>query len=298
MSNDGTEAIQVVVRIRPIQKHEKAKGEKICVKPISDGKEIQIKTDTNEAIVYKCNQCFSRDTTQADFFVESTVTNLIDSAINGYRACVFAFGQTGAGKTYTVVGPSRSISPGEIDDGLIGRSLDYLFNRLDALNTRYNVRISCTEIYSENVFDLLTDEKHRSPLPVREHAVEGFFLEGSKMVSCLSFKQACSIIDIAMRNRHIAEHELNSRSSRSHCITEVYIDIPTEINEDEDDQIGKKNKKAMKKEYSLTGKLTMVDLAGSERLKSTKSSGKRLQETGFINKSLNDDIKNNRRRLS
>eukprot|EP01035_Chromulina_nebulosa_P020602 gene20602-26712_t len=257
---DQSEAIKVVVRIRPMQKQEKQKGEKICVKPLSLGKEVQIKTDLLEAQIYKCNHCFSRDTSQSKFFEESNITSLIDSAISGYRSCAFAFGQTGAGKTYTVVGPSKSISPGHEND----------------------------------------DERNRPSLAIREHSIEGFFLEGCKMVSCQTFKQACSVIDIAMRNRHIGEHELNARSSRSHCITEIYIDLPNRHespvdNLEESEEIDHSSTSSTKnhnsttirqRDFVSTGKLTLVDLAGSERLKSTHSTGKVLQDAGYINKSL------------
>mmetsp|Transcript_24967 Transcript_24967/g.22682 ORF Transcript_24967/g.22682 Transcript_24967/m.22682 type:complete len:1033 (+) Transcript_24967:86-3184(+) len=295
---DQSEAIKVVVRIRPMQKQEKQKGEKVCVKPLALGKEVQIKTDLLEAQIYKCNHCFSRDTSQSKFFEESNITSLIDSSIAGYRSCAFAFGQTGAGKTYTVVGPSKSISPGHENDGLIGRSLDYLYNQLKGLNTKFSVRLSCLEIYHENVYDLLSDERNRPSLAIREHSIEGFFLEGCKMVSCQTFKQACSVIDIAMRNRHIGEHELNARSSRSHCITEIYIDLPNRRespvdNLEESDEIdnsssSKTNNSTTirQRDFVSTGKLTLVDLAGSERLKSTHSTGKVLQDAGYINKSL------------
>lgn len=93
MSSNGSEAIQVVVRIRPMQKHEVSRGDQVAVIPLSEGKEIQIKTDRNEAQRYRCNQCFSRETEQLKFFEESTVKSLIDSVVEGYRACVFAFGQ-------------------------------------------------------------------------------------------------------------------------------------------------------------------------------------------------------------
>jgi hypothetical protein len=93
MTSNGSEAIQVVVRIRPMQKLEVGRGDKVAVIPLSEGKEIQIKTDRNEAQRYRCNQCFSRETEQLNFFEESNVKSLIESAIEGYRSCVFAFGQ-------------------------------------------------------------------------------------------------------------------------------------------------------------------------------------------------------------
>lgn len=178
---------------------------------------------------------------------------------------------------------------------------------------KYSVRISCLEIYHENVYDLMSDDKRPTSLAIREHAIEGFFLEGSKLISCTHFKQACSIIDIAMRRRHIGENDVNVRSSRSHCITEIYVDVSSSPREDTQsdkntDEIQNENldndsdhshRKSesdnalhtsrfgkVSGDYVKSGKLSLIDLAGSERLKSTRTTRTRLQEAGFINKSL------------
>ena len=106
-------------------------------------------------------------------------------------------------------------------------------NRIDQIQLSYNrvqvkfnVRISCFEIYHENVFDLFSEEKDRAPLGVREHSTDGFFLVGCKLINCQSYKVACNAVGYAIRNRQVGQHELNARSTRSHCITEVYIDLP------------------------------------------------------------------------
>ena len=125
-------------------------------------------------------------------------------------------------------------------------------------------------------------------LPVRENPSEGFFLEGSKAIECATRKAAFKVIDSAMKNRHIGEHDMNSRSSRSHCLTEINISIPTtrDTSESVDDMNDYDDDIAKKRNYVVLGRMSLVDLAGSERLKSTKSTGKVLQEAGFINKSL------------
>jgi hypothetical protein len=165
---------------------------------------------------------------------------------------------------------------------------------------KYSVRISCLEIYHENVYDLLSDDRKPASLPVREHAIEGFFLEGSKMVTCTNFKQACSVIDIAMRHRHIGENDVNIRSNRSHCITEIYVDVTNESDtnnennatstdeEKGNDAAGGTGSRLFRQADGVmkSGKLSLIDLAGSERLKSSRTTRTRLQEAGFINKSL------------
>jgi len=90
------------------------------------------------------------------------------------------------------------------------------------------------------------------------------------------------LVDIAFRNRQIGGHDVNSRSTRSHCIIDIYIDTA----DSNSNNHKKKKKDDDKVEYKVSGRLCLVDLAGSERLKSTNSKGKVLQEAGFINKSL------------
>eukprot|EP01038_Epipyxis_sp_PR26KG_P004520 gene4520-6385_t len=277
------ENIKVVVRIRPLQAHEKKEGDVQCVKAISEGKEVQVKVGPLDAQVYRCNQCFANDVSQAEFFQESGITVLIDAAINGYRTCAFAFGQTGAGKTFTMIGGStKNVNPHkDRQSGMVGRTLDYLFAKMNELNIQYMIKLSCVEIYHENVFDLFAEEKERNALQIREHATEGFFLEGCKLIDCDNEEVACSSLDVAMRNRQTGTHDLNSRSSRSHCITTINIEIPVKASSNNtDDEIGSG------KDYLIKGRISLVDLAGSERLKSTNSTGKILQEAGFINKSL------------
>jgi hypothetical protein len=92
------ENVKVVVRIRPMQTEEKKSGDVPCVKAVNDGREVQVKVGPLDAQVYRCNYCFNPESNQIDFFAESGITDLLDSAIQGYRACAFAFGQTGAGR--------------------------------------------------------------------------------------------------------------------------------------------------------------------------------------------------------
>ena len=197
---------------------------------------------------------------------------------------MFAFGQTGAGKTYTMVGPGPSI--GEENCGLLSRSLDFLYNELNKKHIDYLVRISCLEIYHEQVYDLFSDERERSPLVMRESVTDGFYLEGCKLHTCKDYQYAEKLVDIAFRNRQVGGHDVNSRSTRSHCIIDIYIDTADSNKNNNNSNTKKKKKDDDKIEYKISGRLCLVDLAGSERLKSTNSKGKVLQEAGFINKSL------------
>lgn len=291
------ENIKVAVRIRPMQLAERKDGDIPCVKASADGKEVQVKVGPLDASSYRCNQCFSNETTQAQFFNECGITELLDSSMKGYRACAFAFGQTGAGKTFTMIGNPKGNSTREKQQtGLIARSLEYLFQKLDEAGVQFSIKVSCLEIYHEQVFDLFADEKDRTPLAVREHSADGFFIEGCKLIDCINYPVAQAALETAVRNRQTGSHDLNSRSSRSHCLTEIHIEIPVTVGEDgnigggvgydENGESKPQEGKLAQGEYVSKGKISLVDLAGSERLKSTKSTGKVLLEAGFINKSL------------
>ena len=145
------------------------------------------------------------------------------------------------------------------------------------------------------MFDLFeTNCIQKTPLNLREHKKNGFFLENVKIIPCTELKFACKVLDVALKSRQTGSHDINSRSSRSHFITDIFIELPGRLEE-------AYNKKGAaggaggaeggaaypdQKEYTTVGRATLVDLAGSERLKDTKSRGKVLTETGFINKSL------------
>jgi kinesin family member 12 len=192
-----------------------------------------------------------------------------------------------------MVGASSVLDYADESSGIMTRSLDYLYTQLDSLNIEYAIRISCLELYQENIYDLLVEEKDRVILPVREHPTDGFFVEGCQIAACKNAKSALKTIDKALRMRHVGSHDYNHRSNRSHFITEVYIDLPGQgahlrraSMEMAPGMTGFYDNMEDDREYTVMGRMTFVDLAGSERLKDTKSQGKVLHETGSINKSL------------
>lgn len=294
------ENIRVVVRSRPLNDKERKAGDESCVARANEGKEVQIRVNAREAQAFRCDSMLMGETTQADFFNKSGIINLLDSALGGYRACVFAFGQTGAGKTHTVIGGSTVVQSRDEESGLMGRSFDYIYDKIQTLGINFTIKIACMEIYQEQLFDLLVLEKDRSPLAVREHQTDGFFVEGCKLMVCPTVEEAVNALNRALKNRHVGAHQMNHRSNRSHFITEMFIELPAkellQINNIQDipgfeslsDTMDTESNSTRDRdrEYNLMGRVTFVDLAGSERLKETKSEGKTLQEAGNINKSL------------
>lgn len=121
-----------------------------------------------------------------------------------------------------------------------------------------------------------------APLQVREHPQDGFYAENCTQTKVESLDDAVTVVDAALRIRHIGAHDMNSRSNRSHFITEIRLELPGDAAEHNVDELGGIDGA----EFSVLGKMTIIDLAGSERLKATNSTGAVLQDTGFINRSL------------
>ncbi len=216
---------------------------------------------------YHPSIAFPPSSSQAKVYKHSNLPTLIQSSLDGYRATLFAYGQTGAGKTHTVLGDDS-------DPGILFRGIESLYSlaqrSLEEDNKRYTIRVSAIELYNEQVFDLLQTQQRRrfQPLHVREHKLQGFYVDKLTGVRCPTAKSCSRTIKSAVRQRKIGAHDMNARSSRSHLIITLYVDGKSV------DGMGP----------SSFGRLAIVDLAGSERLKVSKSSN--VKESGFINKSL------------
>lgn len=283
------ETIKIIIRSRLLNLRERQNNDHSCLSyPAND--ELFVHLNSNIAQKFKCDSLYSGQTTQEEFFNTCGIIHLLNSVLNGYRSCIFAYGQTGAGKTHTMIGPMGILDLSSDDCGVLGRSLTYLYNKLDELSCEYIVRISCVELYQEHLYDLLIDERDRTSLPLREHPKTGFFIDGCTIVPCNTILIAKKVIDKALKNRQIGSHDMNHRSNRSHFITDISVELPgqsaSKITNQSTFMRDLKNEMEENREYTIMGKISFVDLAGSERLKNTKSTGKVLLETGSINSSL------------
>lgn len=194
---------------------------------------------------------------------------MLEHAFKGYNVCIFAYGQTGAGKSYTMMGTKD-------EEGIIPRMCNSLFEQLTELksdtNFEYTVEVSYLEIYFERVRDLLNPQ-NKKPLKVREHNVLGPYVEDLTKLVVTSYKDIKDLIDLGNKSRTTAATRMNETSSRSHA---VFTIILTQRRYDADtDRVGEK-----------VSKISLVDLAGSERADSTGAEGLRLKEGATINKSL------------
>ncbi|KAL8620050.1 hypothetical protein ACOMHN_015332 [Nucella lapillus] len=195
---------------------------------------------------------------------------MLDHAFEGYNVCIFAYGQTGAGKSYTMMGRS---DPGQ--EGIIPQLCDDLFKRIQGKENddlQFSVEVSYMEIYCERVRDLLNPSNKHS-LRVREHPLLGPYVEDLSKLAVQSFADINNLIDEGNKARTVAATNMNETSSRSHAVftiifTQKRLDHLT-------NSMGEK-----------VSKVSLVDLAGSERADSTGAKGTRLKEGANINKSL------------
>ncbi|CAG9323481.1 unnamed protein product [Blepharisma stoltei] len=272
LEQEGSESIRVCVRIRPLNQREISQGNANCIEVQNPQLlTLQMKTGVRQ---YAFHQIFDVSTNQAEVFAETGINSLLESALEGYSCTVFAYGQTGSGKTYSMAGVEDRLGGAEYTsdetDGIIPRSISYIWQRMSSRQERYYVKSGFFEIYNEQVRDLLNPGS--GVLHCRWNSKQGFFVEELMIVDCTNIDDLIAVLHEGMKNRKSGSHELNADSSRSHSILMVYF--ISEITSEEGHS------------YKRYGKMYFVDLAGSERIKETKSSGGMLNETKNINKSL------------
>jgi kinesin family protein 5 len=202
---------------------------------------------------------------QADVF-DYSIRSTVDDILNGYNGTVFAYGQTGAGKSYTMMGSDIDDEAGR---GVIPRIVQQVFASILASpsNIEYTVRVSYMEIYMERIRDLLMPQNDN--LPVHEEKNRGVYVKGLLEVYVASEDEVYEVLRRGGSARAVAATNMNAESSRSHSIFVVTI-----------------SQKNVETGSQKSGQLFLVDLAGSEKIGKTGASGQTLEEAKKINKSL------------
>lgn len=191
-------------------------------------------------------------------------------SFEGYNVCIFAYGQTGAGKSYTMMGRQE-----KEQQGIIPQLCADLFARVNenqSPHLSYSVEVSYMEIYCERVRDLL-NPKSRGNLRVREHPIMGPYVEDLSKLAVTSYEDIADLMDCGNKARTVAATNMNETSSRSHA---VFTIVFTQRRHDELTDL----------DTEKVSKISLVDLAGSERADSSGAKGVRLKEGANINKSL------------
>ncbi|XP_037986421.1 kinesin-like protein KIF3C [Motacilla alba alba] len=267
----GCEALRVVARCRPMSRREEAAGyERVLELDVKLG---QVSIRNPRAAPGELPKTFTFDAVydasskQADLYDE-TVRPLIDSVLQGFNGTVFAYGQTGTGKTYTMQGawaePEKR--------GIIPSAFEHIFTHISrSQNQQYLVRASYLEIYQEEIRDLLAKDQSKK-LELKENPETGVYIKDLSSFVTKNVKEIEHVMNLGSQTRSVGSTNMNEHSSRSHAIFLITIEC-SETGPDGEEHI-------------RVGKLNLVDLAGSERQNKMGSHGERPKEASKINLSL------------
>ncbi|XP_063653224.1 kinesin-like protein KIFC3 isoform X6 [Pan troglodytes] len=256
--------IRVIARVRPVTKEDGEGPEATnAVTFDADDDSIIHLLHKGKPVSFELDKVFSPQASQQDVFQE--VQALVTSCIDGFNVCIFAYGQTGAGKTYTMEGTAEN-------PGINQRALQLLFSEVQekASDWEYTITVSAAEIYNEVLRDLLGKEpQEKLEIRLCPDGSGQLYVPGLTEFQVQSVDDINKVFEFGHTNRTTEFTNLNEHSSRSHALLIVTVrgvDCSTGLR--------------------TTGKLNLVDLAGSERVGKSGAEGSRLREAQHINKSL------------
>ncbi|CAG9564965.1 unnamed protein product [Danaus chrysippus] len=273
-------SVKVAVRVRPFNSREIARECK-CIIEMSGNTTVIINPKlppNNKESAKSFNFDFSywsHNPSDPEFSSQVMVykdigEEMLQHAFDGYNICIFAYGQTGAGKSYTMMGRGE-----DSQEGIIPQICKDLFRRIRQTTSEdltYSVEVSYMEIYCERVRDLL-NPKNKGNLRVREHPALGPYVEDLSKLAVMSYQDIYDLIDEGNKARTVAATNMNETSSRSHAVFTIFF-------------TQQRHDKTTNLVSEKVSKISLVDLAGSERADSTGAKGTRLKEGANINKSL------------
>ncbi|CAK0907157.1 unnamed protein product [Prorocentrum cordatum] len=282
-------SIRVYCRVRPMSEKEKTEGSQGCVRQVDlitvevvSGHRRLNGEEPPDVSTHSYDAVFMPGT-QEDIFADCK--ELVQSVLDGYNVTVFAYGQTGGGKTHTMIGV-----PGSPDlEGIVPRTINELFAKMKANEEHwtYELKAAVMELYCSQLVDLLPaprptsprgkpkdesiwipDKDKVQPLGIRE--VQGkFVVPDLAWHECPTKERTHEIFELGQAQRKTALTAMNAESSRSHLLFSIQISGRSETFKQQ-----------------LSSKIILCDLAGSERLKKSKATGEREKEAIEINKSL------------
>ena len=225
--SDGAARVRIAVRVRPPQ--QPGLDECISCQPADGVLTLDHPQLGRRGRALQFNTVHDPSTSQQEFFENCAITDLLDAALDGFTATVFAYGMTGSGKTYTMGGHAAADRleslEGARDAGLMQRAAHYLYRGMEARagKTRFTVQATYLEVYNEQVIDLVAP-RGGAPLQMRGSNTTGFYVEDLSVVQCRGLKDLEYVINKGLENRHWRHHLLNRHSSRSHAMLSIYVD--------------------------------------------------------------------------
>ncbi|GER43414.1 kinesin family protein [Striga asiatica] len=280
--------VQVLLRCRPFSEEELRNNAPQVVTCNEFHREVSVAQNIagkHFDRVFTFDKVFGPSAQQRDLY-EQAVIPIVNEVLEGFNCTIFAYGQTGTGKTYTMEGEckrSKSGPNGELpsEAGVIPRAVKQIFDTLEGQNAEYSVKVTFLELYNEEITDLLApddiskvvqEDKQKKQLPLMEDGKGGVLVRGLEEEIVTSANEIFTLLERGSAKRRTAETLLNKQSSRSHSLFSITIHIKEATPEGE--------------ELIKCGKLNLVDLAGSENISRSGAREGRAREAGEINKSL------------
>lgn len=265
--------VQVVARFRPQNAREiREKGE-VCMEINDEGTHVTVEVPKNGKHSFNFDKIFGMETKQDDVY-QVVGLPIVEDIFNGYNGTVFVYGQTGAGKSFSMMGPNVE-GTGYCDDpdlkGLIPRIVENIFDTVmnSEDHLEFTIQVSYIEIYMEKIRDLFDPSRDNLQIKEDRESGKGIYVDGCKNEYVTNVDEVFKLMKTGASNRVVAGHLQNAESSRSHSIFIINL-----------------QRKDLQKMESRSGTLFLVDLAGSEKVKKTHAEGQLLEEAKTINKSL------------
>ncbi|KDP29798.1 hypothetical protein JCGZ_18733 [Jatropha curcas] len=255
--------IRVFCRCRPLSEKEISTGHATVVDfdAAKDG-DLGILTGGSSRKTFKFDRVYTPRDNQVDVFADASP--MVISVLDGYNVCIFAYGQTGTGKTFTMEGTQQN-------RGVNYRTLEQLFKiaKERSETFTYSLSVSVLEVYNEQIRDLLATTPTSKKLEIKQSSEGSHHVPGIVEAKVDNLREVWDVLQVGSNARAVGSNNVNEHSSRSHCMLCVMV----------------KAKNLMNGECTKS-KLWLVDLAGSERLAKTDAQGDRLKEAQNINRSL------------
>ncbi|XP_060806245.1 kinesin-like protein Klp68D [Amyelois transitella] len=256
------ECVKVVVRCRPLSEREKKEGYDEVVKVWPERGAVQVYNPKGEDKLFTYDAAYD-SIADTQTIYDEMVRPLVASVLDGFNGCVFAYGQTGTGKTHTMEGTPS-------DEGIIPRTFHHIWAHIEntaSPDVTHLVSCSYVELYLEDVRDLLS--KDCKKLTIRGQELNGFYIPEMTSIVCKSASEMVRVMKAGNKLRAAGRTDMNEHSSRSHAVFLVTVETAHRANN-----------------RIRVGKLNLVDLAGSERQRKTGASADRLREAARINQAL------------
>ncbi|KAG0636196.1 P-loop containing nucleoside triphosphate hydrolase protein [Tuber brumale] len=273
---DNEANINVVVRCRGRSEREIKENSGVVVSTPGGlrGKEISLSMGplalSNKT--YTFDRVFGPEANQ-NMIYDNVVAPILEEMLSGYNCTIFAYGQTGTGKTYTMSGDMTD-NFGTYSDsaGIIPRALYQLFHKLGIDEADNSVKCSFIELYNEELKDLLASDENNKVKIFEDSTRKGIVIQGMEESFIKNAEDGVKLLQEGSHKRQVAATKCNDLSSRSHTVFTITVHVK-EVGEDGEDLL-------------RTGKLNLVDLAGSENIGRSGAENKRAREAGMINQSL------------